>query len=132
MNKKPKIDFSHETGQFRNHDEWITEDHMWSLWNDVGSADWTRGAFNQVINMLQKPIPLTKRTRAHSEIQQKRNKSKPTTAAERDSLRTQRDELLAACKAAVSKMREAGIGFCETELVSAIKHAEEGSYGLDH
>jgi hypothetical protein len=51
---KPEISYNHETGQFRANDEWITDDHLWALWNDVGSADYTQGAFNKIIDLLQK------------------------------------------------------------------------------
>ncbi len=54
---KPEISYSRATGQFLNHGKRITDDHMWSLWFDVGSADWTQGAFNQVVEMLDKKQP---------------------------------------------------------------------------
>jgi hypothetical protein len=51
---KPEIWYDRETGRFTDKGEWITDDHMWSLWNEVGSADWTQGAFNKAIELLQK------------------------------------------------------------------------------
>ena len=52
--QKPEISYSRESGQFFDHGQWITDDHLWSLWNDVGSADYTQGAFNKIIELLQK------------------------------------------------------------------------------
>ncbi len=54
---KPEISYNRDTGQFQDHGQWITDDHMWALWFDVGSADWTQGAFNQVIEMLPNKQP---------------------------------------------------------------------------
>lgn len=51
---KPEISYNRDTGHFQENGESISDYVMWTHWNDVGSADWTQGAFNKAIELLQK------------------------------------------------------------------------------
>lgn len=52
--RKPEISYDRASGQFQDHCQPITDAQLWEHWNKVGSADYTQGAWNKIIDLLQK------------------------------------------------------------------------------